>query len=62
METNHCKMYQLTVQSRQMLANRDGVLQMGILQLVADGALWRETILMLGTKSHLIGSKAIFQA
>ena len=46
MQTNHCKIYQLTVQSRQMLANRDGVLQMGILQMVADGALWRETILM----------------
>ena len=30
----------------QMLVNKDGVLKMGILQLVVDGALWRETILM----------------
>ena len=44
MQTNHCKIYQLTVQSRQMLVNIDGVLQMGILQLVADGVLWREHI------------------
>ena len=45
MQTNHGKIYQLTVESRQMLVNRDGVLQMGILQLVTDGALWRGTIL-----------------
>ena len=32
---------------RQMLLNRDVVRQMGILQLVADDALWRETILMV---------------
>ena len=39
-----CKIYQLTVQSRQMLVNIDGVLQMGILQLMADEVLWREHI------------------
>lgn len=44
---DHYKIYQLTVQLRQMLANKDGVLKTGKLQLPVDGVLWREIIIML---------------
>ena len=39
--TNHYKIYQLTIKSRQMLVNKDGVLQLPV-----DEVLWREIILM----------------